>query len=248
MKYAFIPIFAALTILVGASFGFSSAAHAVVIGFEDEPAGPNVFSSAGVAKTLIYNLGGGLTATFTGGVILTNETGQTTDNSNVYATCNFCGGPSPLTLTNPLVVTFSQPIKNFQIDILNAIAGDYEVYDNAGNTDFFNLATTGGSLQTIGFAATGSVVDIAYPDNPTSGYGEGNWDFAIDNVTFNQDTVGGNNTATPLPAALPLFATGLGAIGLLAGGGSGRACSRSLIKTPDRISERPPRWRSFSLC
>jgi probable HAF family extracellular repeat protein len=46
---------------------------------------------------------------------------------------------------------------------------------------------------------------------------------------------------TPLPAALPLFAAGLGALGLL---GRRRrrkaaAASRSLIKTPDRISETP---------
>jgi hypothetical protein len=192
-----------------ASLGFSTGAHALEVTFEDQPAGPSTFAAVvGSAQTLNYNFGGGLTATFTGGVILTNEASQTTDYSNVYATCNFCGGP---TLTNPLVVTFSQPIHNFQIDILNAIAGNYEVYDNAGHTDFFSLATTGGSLQTVGFAATGTVVDIAYLNNPQSAYGAGNWDFAIDNVTFDQPL----SSATPLPAALPLFATGLGAMGLL---------------------------------
>ena len=119
-------------------------------------------------------------------------------------------------MTNSRVVTFSQPIQNFQIDILNAIAGDYEVYDNTGNTDFFNLPTTGGSLQTIGFAATGTIVDIAYLNDPfniaNSTYGPGNWDFAIDNVTFDQPL---GTSATPLPATLPLFAGGLGFVGYL---------------------------------
>ena len=194
------------------SLGFNTRAHAVEVNFEDQPAGPSTFAATSSAPALNYNFGGGLTATFTGGVILTNETSQTTDNSNVFATCNFCGGP---TMTNPLVVTFSQPIQNFQIDILNAIAGDYEVSDNAGNTDFFNLPTTGGSLQTVGFAATGTVVDIAYLNDAyniaNSVYGPGNWDFAIDNVTFDQPL---STSATPLPATLPLFAGGLGAMGL----------------------------------
>jgi hypothetical protein len=205
-------MFAFLAALIG-TVGSTTGARATVIDFEDQPAGPSGFAATSGAQTLSYTLGGGLTATFTGGVILTSETGQTTDNSNIYATCNFCGGG---TFANPLVVTFSQAIQNFQIDILNAISGDYEVSDNAGHTDFFNLPTTGGSLQTVGFAATGTIVQIAYLNDANSSFGAGNWDFAIDNVIFNQNTVGGNNSATPLPAALPLFATGLGALGLLA--------------------------------
>ena len=205
----------------GAFFTLScfTGAQAVVINFEDQPAGQSTFIAAGNAKTLNYNLGGGLTAQFTGGVILTNETSQTTDNSNVYATCRLPGCSGITGYTNPLVVTFSQPIHNFQMDILNAIAGNYEVLDNAGHSSFFTLATTGGSLQTVGFAATGSVVNILFLGDPSHNdpFGIGNWDFAIDNLAFNQDTVGGDNGggATPLPAALPLFATGLGGLGLL---------------------------------
>jgi len=165
-----------------ASFGLGSGAHAFEVTFEDQPPGPNAFALTSSEQTLNYNFGG-LAVTFSGGVILTNEASQSTDNSNVYATCNssFCLGP---TLTNPLVVTFSQPIQNFQIQVLNAIPGDYEVYDNAGNSQLFNLATNGGSLQTIGFAATGTTVDIAYLFDSNSPFGPGNFDFAIDNVTF----------------------------------------------------------------
>ena len=46
---------------------------------------------------------------------------------------------------------------------------------------------------------------------------------------------------TPLPAALPLFATGLGALGLLGWRRKRKAASSRLIKKFDRISERPPR-------
>ena len=44
---------------------------------------------------------------------------------------------------------------------------------------------------------------------------------------------------TPIPAALPLFATGLGALGLI--GWRRKRKQNSLIKTPDWISQRPPR-------
>jgi len=192
-----------------ASFGFTAGAHASEVTFEDQSAGPSSFPLAASEQNLNYNFGG-LAVTFSGGVILTNETGQTTDNSNVYATCapGFCEESQ---LKNPLVVTFSQPIVNFQIQILNAAPGDYEIYDNAGNEDFFSLATNGSSLQTVGFAATGTVVNVLYLSDNNNNIlsGPGNWDFALDNVTFNQAL-----STTPLPAALPLFITGLGAMGL----------------------------------
>ena len=178
-------------------------AFASTIDFETQPAGPSVFASAGPAQTLVYNVGG-VTVTFTGGVILTNESSQTTDNSNVYATgaVGIVGGnPS---LQNPLLVTFSVPIQNFQIDILNALAGDYTLTDNAGHSTNFSLATTGGSIQTVGFAATGTQIAI-------TSLGQG-WDFAIDNVAFNQPLTNGS---VPEPGSIYLLGTG--ALALLGG-------------------------------
>ena len=58
----------------------------------------------------------------------------------------------------------------------------------------FPPATTGGSLQTVGFAATGSVINILFLGDPANTFGAGNWDFAIDNIAFNLNTVGGDNT------------------------------------------------------
>ena len=46
---------------------------------------------------------------------------------------------------------------------------------------------------------------------------------------------------TPLPAALPLFATGLGALGLIGWRRKRKAQAVARSKTPDQISERPPR-------
>jgi hypothetical protein len=177
-------------------------AWAVLIDFEDQPPGPSTFAAAGPAQTLVYNVGG-VMATFTGGVILTNETSQTTDNSNVYATASF----GDATLTNPLVVTFDQPIQNFQLDILNALAGDYTLADNAGHSVNFSLATTGGSLATEGFAAAGTVVTINY-NGP--GVGGTSFDFAIDNVRFNQPL-----QLTPEPGSIMLLGAGLVALGTL---------------------------------
>jgi hypothetical protein len=183
-------------------------ASATLINFEDQPAGPSNFAAAGPAQTLTYS--GAVTATFTGGVILTNESNQTTDNSNVYATIGsgFGGDPS---LTNPLVVTFSQAISNFQIQILNAIAGNYEMSDNMGNSLTFNLPTTGSSFLQEGFAAAGTVVDIKYLDSSTG------WDFAVDNITFNQPLGGnGNVGAVPEPSTWAMLLIGFAGIGFMA--------------------------------
>src|ERR1700688_4155566 len=95
-------------------FAFSGQrAYADLVTFENQPAGKSTFAAAGVAQTLVYTFGD-VTATFSGGVILTNETSQTTDNTNVYATCavGVCHGDA--SLTDPLVITFSSAIQNFQ--------------------------------------------------------------------------------------------------------------------------------------
>lgn len=172
----------------------SSGAYASEITFEDRPAGPGTFGAAGPAQTLVYNVGG-VTTVFAGGVILTNEVSQNTDFSNIYATASFADS----TLSNPLVVTFSQPIHNFQIDILNAISGEYTLSDNAGNSTTFLLATNGSSLATEGFAAAGTQVMINSIDGKF-------FDFAIDNVTFNQPL--GPTTATPELSSIYMLGTG----------------------------------------
>jgi PEP-CTERM motif len=183
-------------------------ASATLIDFEDQLAGPPTFDVAGPTQTLTYT--GSVTATFTGGVILTNESNQTTDNSNVYATASLASG-ADASLTNPLEVNFSQPIQNFQIQILNGFAGNYEMFDNMGNSLTFNLPTAGSFLQE-GFAAAGTKVDILFlgPDSLT-------FDFAIDNITFNQP-LGGNGDvgSVPEPSTWAMMILGFAGIGFMA--------------------------------
>ena len=190
-QYQFAPI------IICALSLFTTTARADAVNF-DNLTGPSTFAAAGPAQTLVYGpFAGGVTATFTGGVILTNETSQTTDNTSVYATAAASVAGGHPTLQNTLTITFNQNIQNFQIDILNALAGNYKMADNQGHSLFFSLATTGGSIATEGFAASGDVVTISYLTDPTA------WDFAIDNITFNQ------------PLAVPGPIAGAGLPGLM---------------------------------
>ncbi len=186
----------ALSFMLTTALLLANSAHATTIDFEDRT-GPSTFAAAGNAQTLTYGI-----ATFTGGVILTGESAQTTDNSSVYGTRN------ENDLTNPLIINFSQAVQNFSFQILNAIAGDYQITYNGGTTTTFNLATTGGSIQNESLGGVGTQIAIQFLG---PALGDTTYDFAIDNVSFDVANV----SAVPLPAALPMFGAalmGLGAV------------------------------------
>jgi hypothetical protein len=183
----------AIAIALG-SLVLSHRAMADLVTFEDQSAGPSTFGAAGPTQTLVYAFPD-VTATFNGGVILTHESNQTTDDSNVYATtATGVAGGDP-SLTNPLLISFNGPIQNFQIQILNALSGNYLMSDNDGHSMAFTLGSTGSSIATEGFAATGTQVTIDYTSAPTA------WDFAIDNVTFDQP-LGAVQTPLPLTSSM----------------------------------------------
>jgi hypothetical protein len=190
--------FAAILLYAGVSRG-------TLIDFEDKT-GPSLFSLAGPAQTLVYNVGG-VTVTFAGGVILTAATNLPADETSLYGTAsaNLIPGAST-TLTNPLTVTFSKPIQNFFLDVYNGetSAETYTLADNAGHSSTFSLGPNTASGQSeIGFAATGTGVTL------TSG-SSADWDFFIDNVHFNESL-----PTVPEPATwLEITVAGVAALGL----------------------------------
>ena len=111
----------------------------------------------------------------------------------------------------------------------------------------FTSSTNGAEVVTI-FSATLSPVTIQ-----PGGIGFDAGYSGAENVTYLSGTqpiaIGPNAVAaTPLPAALPLFATGLGVMGLFSWRRKRKGrCSRRLIEIPDRISKGPPR-DGLSIC
>ncbi len=129
---------------------------------------------------------GGLDVAVDGGVFLIKALDVPANQSTIYLTA--CHGECttiPPVLSNPLTITFSEPINNFFVDVYNTWLVDvlYRVYDNNGNSAVFLLPPGPASGQKqIGFAATGTIVSIeAFPVGA-----EGLYDFSIDNIHFDE--------------------------------------------------------------
>lgn len=189
----------------------STSALAVTINFDDQGlTGPSLFSAAGPAQTHVI-MEGGVTATFNGGVILDNTANLPANQTALYGTAFFGTG-----LSNPLTIDFDSAITNFFLDVINGqtFTTDFLVSDNAGNSAMFTVpSNTSSGQQTIGFAATGTIVTILQLETGTSNP-LSNWDFFIDNISYNEALPPDLNPV-PLPAALPLFATTLVGFGLV---------------------------------
>jgi hypothetical protein len=206
-----------ILLLAALSVSLARPVAASTINFEDK-VGPAHFDDPIAFGHLQYVVGSTI-VDFNGGSLLTGESNQTSDNTSVYATANSVPGQILVTqpgLTNPLVITFSQSILNFQIDILNAYSGNYRMADNTGHSVDFNLATTGDILATRGFAAVGTQVTIQYlgpmPGFIPPGFPGLAFDFAIDNVKFNEDVVITPFNSVPEPTTCALLGTGLAAL------------------------------------
>jgi hypothetical protein len=119
------------------------------------------------------------------------------------------GGGHPVSFT----LSFANPLSSFQFDRVSSILPNSFPTWSATAYDLSNsvLSTVGESPQIGTFAATTFVLTGADISSVTfSGNDFGVYGFAnepIDTLVL--------TSATPLPAALPLFASGLGALGLL---------------------------------
>ena len=138
-------------------------------------------------------------ATFTGGQLLDRTVfGQSVE----YGTANFCDE-----CTNPIHIAFSSPVSNLSLLVINnssdnngPITLSYTLADNNSHSVALNIL----SSATLSLPFTG----ILSATVSSAGDQFGQYSFFIDNVTF-------DGAATPAPAALPLFSTGLGALGWL---------------------------------
>jgi len=136
-------------------------------------------------------------ATFTGGQVLNHtQFGQTF----VYGTANFCPG-----CTNPLDIDFSAPVDNLSVFVLNnmvdfngPVAVNYTLADNSAHSVTFNITGGGGSTLLLPFSGILSATVTGAPNLA------GEWNFFIDNVTFDTRV-----TAAPEPTSLLLIGSGL---------------------------------------
>jgi hypothetical protein len=200
-------LIAALAVLVAQS----AQAATAFITFDDLATGPDTFPAASPSpQTIIYPQ-----ATFTGGVILGNATNfpaqSFATSPNIYGTAWF-GTNLSSTLTIAINPTFptneiSFPLFNGRLVSQSYTVSAFDVSNNLlTSLDFLNIpSTTSGGFAIVDLVALGIVTVTISPDSIPGG----DWDFAVDSIALNQSL-----RPVPLPGALPLFATGLGVLGL----------------------------------
>jgi len=145
-------------------------AHAQVttIDFEQFP-GPDLFDNESPPLMAVG-------ATISGGEVLSQTTFLPADSTNVYGTASFCNGCQPT-----ITITFSQPVSNFSILVLNGLEEQvtYTVSDDQGDMVPVTLDTNGnGGAQVVSLPANNiNQVTITSSDDTF-------WDFFIDNAMF----------------------------------------------------------------
>ncbi|HZS56005.1 MAG TPA: hypothetical protein VFA65_16500 [Bryobacteraceae bacterium] len=159
-----------------------TAITATTIDFEAQGAtAPSAFNST-LNSPLVIGI-----ATFTGGKLLKGEVGGA-DATAVYATTGFIAG-----YTDPLIITFSQPVSNVSLVVTNETPDTYTLMDNLGGSA--PLAIGNNINQTL------SLNDIGVTQVSISTAAPVNWDFAIDNVSFTTAVTSAPEPLTVLPIA-----------------------------------------------
>ena len=141
----------------------ASPAYATTIDFEDVHRTDALSAhTAGARWNFPTSAAPASTSPSMNGQILTQAFDVPANQTSIYGTQCFgeCDTPN---LLNPITVSFSQPINNFFLDVYNGwiVPVTYRVSDNAGNSAEFLLPNSlSGGHKMIGFAATGTVVQI----------------------------------------------------------------------------------------
>ena len=171
-------------------------AKADSISFEDQPAGPSTFAYSSGLQTITEGI-----VTLSGGVILTNET-YADQNINVYATCasSTCG--VSYLFSDPITITFAQPVSDLTVVIVNNLPDTFTLADNNGNSVSASLPYLADTAITLNDTDITSV---------TIGTADDGWDFALqgnDSLTFTPDP-STDPIPTPEPGTAILLCTGL---------------------------------------
>jgi len=160
---------------------------------------------------------GSISATLTGSnVVVENNNGDAGQGGNLFGRFATSGSQYLDTSTSNFTVTFSQPVAafGFYATDVGDIGGQLTVTTVNGGSHVYTVANTlngnDGSLLFWG------IIDTA---NPFLSVSFGNSAAGDDFFGFDDLTIGDlqqvNPNPTPLPAALPLFASGIGVFGYL---------------------------------
>jgi hypothetical protein len=129
------------------------------------------------------------------------------------------GSGNTVTLTTAQVTIGGNPFTfTYPMQIGLDLTNNFVFFGNAGGTDLLKLIFTAAQMTDLNtsksFSGSPNGINILFAGVPTSGGSLSFTGFDSVNLTANS-TSSGDPTTTPLPAALPLFASGLSALGLL---------------------------------